>query len=77
MAEFTTPVVPLTQVIAVVPAVKLTVPVGPIGVIVTPPTLAVKVTKPFTLDAPELVKVRVGLSWLRVCVVEALAGLAL
>jgi hypothetical protein len=44
VVEFTAPVVGLLQAIGFPPVEKVTVPVGPLGVNVTPPTVAVRVT---------------------------------
>ena len=48
------------------PTVKLTVPVGPTGAIVTPARVAVNVTAALRFDAAEGEIVSVGLSWLTV-----------
>jgi hypothetical protein len=58
----------LLQVIAFPPVEKVTVPVGPIGVIVTPPTVAVSVTAVFKFAAVVGEMVSVGLSWPTTCV---------
>jgi hypothetical protein len=64
------------QTIGFPPVEKDTVPVGPLGVIVTPPRVAVRVTG-MPAEALGDVSTSVGLSLFTVCVVEALAGLAL
>jgi hypothetical protein len=74
--EFTDPVEGLLQTIGFPPVEKDTVPVGPLGVIVTPLRVAVRVTG-VPAEALVGVSVSVGLSLFTVCVIEALAGLAL
>jgi len=61
---FTAPVVGLLQAIAFPPVENVTVPVGPVGVIVTPPTVAVNVTAVFRFAAVVGEMVSVGVSWL-------------
>jgi hypothetical protein len=72
--EFT--VAGLLQLMAVPPDVNATVPVGPAGVKLTPLKVAVKVTRPLTLDAEEGEMVSVGAScatvWLIVAAVAEL-----